>query len=875
MARFVSRVFGVIALTGGLFAAANCSNGGAGGSNSGGSGGAGGHVASGPGGSSANGGGGGGGATPTACDPNATEPCSCDGGTGIRRCMPDGSRYLACACITAGLEISVSPKGSDTAKGTLDHPFKTLARAETAVEAAIAAGIPKGGVVVWLRDGTYPMTSALTIGAAGSGTDQADVTWSGYPGESAHLVGGTSIAPNAFAPVTSASPVWSRLDPSVRSKILVADLSALGITDFGTLASSGNDCSTGATASPLELAIDGAAMPLARWPDPDENTDTPPTNDATSLHVFGALSPDVSGDYTKTGVVDGVSKFSRTGLVGGKQYNLYRDTWMDMNGQHQAWFLTTGASGYPTNTDPWFYLYAATLGDMSAANGATGSPSFRDPTAIHNGFAMVETAISDTQFGYANSRPARWTQAPDVWLHGLFQYGWAECHTQVSAIDTGAQTITIATAPHYGVAAARPYYAENLLEEITAPGEWYLDRSDGKLYLLPPSALAGKSIVVSMLGTPLVSIAGASNVTFRDVFLESGRANLIEITGSQHVRLDGLTLRNGGGAGATIAGTDVGVTYAHIYGTDNDGVVVSGGDRPSLTPAKNFVENSHIHDFARWDWMYKAGVTMSGVANHATHNKIHDAPHNAVLYFGTNDSKVSQNEIYAVCSQTADAGAIYSGRDWGARGDKVDDNYVHDLSSSLTSVFASSIVGIYLDDCLSGVEVRGNIVDRVAGLGFLHGGGRDVDMESNILAHCDQAAISTDARCVTWAAPGNGNLLTLLEANHYQEDPWLSRYPACAAIPDDLATIQADGWGLPQGTILSRNVGLGNTTWLSQADDQAVPALAEMKDNDSNAKAKDVFVDEAHGDMNVPQDSPIRMIPGFVVTDFDKVGLQP
>ncbi len=209
----------------------------------------------------------------------------------------------------------------------------------------------------------------------------------------------------------------------------------------------------------------------------------------------------------------------------------------------------------------------------------------------------------------------------------------------------------------------------------------------------------------------------------------------------------------------------------------------------------------------------------------------------------------------------------------GARGDKIDQNYVHDLSSSLTDIFSTSIVGIYLDDCLSGVEVKGNIVDRVAGLGFLHGGGRDDDMESNIIAHATQSAFNTDARCVTWAVGGNGNLLSILEANHYQQDPWLTRYPLCAAIPDDLATINANGWGLPQGSVFSRNAGFGNAAWQTASDTQAVPAFKEIKDNVSNAM--DVFVDEAHGDMRVPKDSPVRQIPGFVVTDFEKVGIQP
>jgi len=66
------------------------------------------------------------------------------------------------------------------------------------------------------------------------------------------------------------------------------------------------------------------------------------------------------------------------------------------------------------------------------------------------------------------------------------------------------------------------------------------------------------------------------------------------------------------------------------------------------------------------------------------------------------------------------------------------------------------------------------------------------------------------------------NLLSILEANNYQRDPWLTRYPV---------------------------------------------------DNLSNAT--NVFVDEAAGDMNVASGSPVLAIPGFVPTPFSEVGIQP
>jgi len=30
-----------------------------------------------------------------------------------------------------------------------------------------------------------------------------------------------------------------------------------------------------------------------------------------------------------------------------------------------------------------------------------------------------------------------------------------------------------------------PFYVENVFEDLDAPGEWYLDRREGKLYYMP------------------------------------------------------------------------------------------------------------------------------------------------------------------------------------------------------------------------------------------------------------------------------------------------------------------------------------------------------------------------------------------------------
>ena len=830
------------------------------------------------------GGGGGGGSTgdagasdggSIACVSNATASCTCadPGAVGIAQCLPDGSGWRACACATYGAQIAVSPTGDDSAAGTLAAPFRTLGRAQTAVRALITAGLPSQGVVVWLRGGAYEIDQTFTLTASDSGSATAPIVWSGYPGESASLIGGKALDPSGFSLLTSSSPIWGRLDPSAQGQVMVASLPALGVTDYGTLQERGL-CNSGNTAA-LELSINGAAMPLARWPDPSDGV-SPQSDIGSTVTLYGTgVTPDVTGAYVKTGTADGVSQFARTGLVGGKQYNLYRWT----EGTTTAWFLsTTTGAAYPSNTDPWWYLYTPDFGNMTPNNGATGSPGFVDPAAVIHGFASVSSALSSTQFGFVSTRPSRWSQAKDLWVHGLFEYDWADCHEAVTAVDAAGQTMTLAAAPEYGIAAQGLWYAENLVEEITQPGEWYLDRTDGSLYLWPPGSLAGASIVASTLSTPLVSIQGASNLALRQLTLESGRAQLVDVgSGSSAVQLLGVTLRNAGTGGATINGTNIGVSYAHVYGTGGIGIVLSGGDRPSLTAGGNYVEDSHLHDFSRWEWMYRPAIALNDVGNRASNNKIHDAPHAAILYGGNNQT-IELNDIYNACQYTADAGAIYSGRDWGARGNVIRNNYLH----AITSFLSDDVNAIYLDDCLSGILVQGNIVDGVGAYGVLHGGGRDDIMTDNVLVRCGQGALSADARCFTSLPNGTPNhtpgdswdLLGKLESDKYQAQPWAAAFPACAAIPDDWSTIIAPdaGWLLPQGSEFSRNLGSGNGAWVAAGDAFALPAYSGMTANVPDAG--DVFVDEDGGNLNLTS-AAVAAVPGLQTVPFASIGIQP
>ena len=169
------------------------------------------------------------------------------------------------------------------------------------------------------------------------------------------------------------------------------------------------------------------------------------------------------------------------------------------------------------------------------------------------------------------------------------------------------------------------------------PGEWYLERSSGILYFYPPAELQGAEILVSTLGENreyLLSVRGAHDLVFRNITFEAGRFGGVNIEDCEDVVLDGCTIRNMGEKGVHVKGKRCGVVNSTLYGVGSAGIVISGGDRQTLERSANFVSNTHVHHFSRWERTYTPAILMSGVGITVSHNLLHDAPHSAIIYGG-------------------------------------------------------------------------------------------------------------------------------------------------------------------------------------------------------------------------------------------------
>lgn len=188
----------------------------------------------------------------------------------------------------------------------------------------------------------------------------------------------------------------------------------------------------------------------------------------------------------------------------------------------------------------------------------------------------------------------------------------------------------------------------NLIEELDRPGEWYLDRATGDVYIWPPADSSGAVVEFPVLDKPFVSMQDIGHVTLRGLTFELGRGDGIGIADGNRVLLAGCTIRRlGGNAVAIEGGTDCGVLGCDIHTVGARGVILQGGELKSLTPGRHFVANCHIHDFTRVDRVYAPAVHLFGVGNRVAHNLLCDSPHHAIRLEG-HEHLIELNEIHSV-----------------------------------------------------------------------------------------------------------------------------------------------------------------------------------------------------------------------------------
>ena len=557
--------------------------------------------------------------------------------------LPEEMPVIQPAKIEGLFEIFVDVKNGDddTATGSIDSPYKTI-------NAALKAHTPETGMVLYLREGTYPITDSVDLKYV-QATEELPFIISNYNDEEVIVTGGTPIDGNDFEKISD-QDIIQRLSPEVIDDIVVIDLKEkYGMTEFGDIA---------IDSQPV-LYVGDSQYTIARWPNSGNTNMLQYKGEDQEIGMNGA-SP------YETGVIDCGKITTSAGSVCGP---------------------------YREHSKRYAQLLEQYNGDESLI-----------PQEEKDAKTGFEFCVEDL-------RPFSWAQSDDIWIYGKFYGDWTLEHYNVWKMDPEKRSIRTKTGLSYGcryynsTSYKTAFYYYNVLEELDAPGEWYMDKKSGKLYVYPSCDLASADISYAYSNqTELWKLQSCENVIINGIKFDKARTRAITVTKRSNAdKSEGVIIQN---CSFTNMNEGVLLTKLKYSGVINStfkdmsakGVTIShamSDETRNLIPARMFIQNNVFYN--------TTGINVSGVGNIVSHNFISNNKGTNVSVTG-NENIVEYNEFVAGPRVVDDAGCIYfNGNNLFNRGNHARYNYFHDLTSGGRS--------IYFDDMLSENYAYGNVVD--------------------------------------------------------------------------------------------------------------------------------------------------------------------
>jgi hypothetical protein len=342
-------------------------------------------------------------------------------------------------------------------------------------------------------------------------------------------------------------------------------------------------------------------------------------------------------------------------------------------------------------------------------------------------------------FEYLNPVQDRWTTEEDIRLGGYWYWDWSDEFQTVERWDAAARTVSLRNPYHrYGYRDSLRYFGLNLFCEIDQPGEWYLNRTTGKLYWYPPEDvdLAQAEIRLTCLASPyMLTVDDCSYLTLEGLTFREGRGTALLIRGGTHNLLSGCRVERFGRDGVHIVeGTEHGVTGCYLSTLGHGGFKITGGDRKTLAPAGHFVEHTVVENFSIFQRTYEPAVHLTGCGIRIANNCFRNSSSSAMRLEG-NDFIIEYNEVSRVVNESDDQGGIDMWYNLSYRGIVIRYNRWSDISGGTRHGAA----GIRFDDMISGMLVYGNLFERCGARDFggiqIHGG-KDNSILNNVFYHC-------------------------------------------------------------------------------------------------------------------------------------------
>lgn len=454
------------------------------------------------------------------------------------------------------------------------------------------------------------------------------------------------------------------------------------------------------------------------------------------------------------------------------------------------------------------------------------------------------------------NRISSWQDTENVLCEGIFERKYNFEAIPLVGFDANSNTITLKNGSAEGFSKEKDgnrFFFYNIPEELDADGEYYIDRSNGVLYICSDEAIPkGTKIGLSKTDGYLITLYnGADYINFEGIDFELGRGNMMHIWHSKNINISDCRFRNCCGEALSIGGLYPLYGVEYRYGLLGDtkfkvdtknitvrncdfrnagagGINIFGGSFETLETANYLVENCRFDFCDRVKKAYAPAIRMGGVGMTVRGCTIANQYHQAMEASGT-DVLIEFNEMYNCLRETSDAGVIYGQNP--SIGTEIRYNYVHDIpdsgakydatdwSSNIGNYWIPIRAAFYIDGARPGMYVHHNIIKDVPitmmCAGYL------TEFNNNIM-------IDTYIPIYNMGAESNQDFIkTVAENSEGKYDRYKVKYPQIFSLWDKIQQQIREGTFKTQDTYLNADNNVLTYDRLKQFYNDTVPDGAD------------------------------------------------